>query len=290
MKRTALIAGVVVVALVGGFLGYGWWTRRGPIEFSEGGAFGAAGPSASAAATPTATSRAEPRATGSAAPSKEAGARTTRGSRRSVVGAPRAGSLAAPAPGTYVFAGTGREDVEFGPASACGWDIDRVEMVAKRDGDLTVLDWVWSDNRQQRGIYDFGPKGMRHRYYGAVATCVGVRRTEEGDYTPPSVRLPGDVAVGVRWTSTSRSEGWTEHMRGEVLRRERVRVPAGTFDAYVVHMRVTFSEGQSGTFEATMWYAPSIAFWVKERAQTDIRASGADFTSTYSVELVEHPG
>ncbi|HEX9774331.1 MAG TPA: hypothetical protein VGB83_01950 [Actinomycetota bacterium] len=162
-------------------------------------------------------------------------------------------------------------------------------MVAKRDGGLTVLDWVWSDARQERAIFEIGERGMLHRYYGAVATCVGVRRTEEGGYTPPVVRFPGSPAPGVRWSSTARSDAWTEHMTGEILRRERVRVPAGEFDTYVARMRVTFSDGQSGEFEATMWYAPALGVFVKERAHTDVQASGADFVSDYTIELAEYP-
>lgn len=287
MRRKGLIALVVVASMVGAFVGYGWWTRRAPVSFSEGGAFGSsASPAASASAATSGSASARPTTTvePSPEPTVQANKRTTGPAR-----VRPAGSIAPPAPGTYSYTGSGRENVKFGPASACGWDIDDVTLATKMDGDRVVMDWRWSENRQQRGIFGFDEEGMHHRFFGAVATCVGVRRTEEGTYTPPVTRVRFGLEPGARWEERSRTEQWEEHTVAQILRRERVRVPAGAFDTFVVKIRTTFSNGQSGHFEGLLWFAPALGLWVKEEAEFDIRASGADFTSSYVIELTDHP-
>lgn len=285
MKRKAFIAFSVIVGMIGSFLFYGWWTRRGPIEFAQGGAFGL-----EASASPTASASTSQRdvpkqANPTPAVSVKSEPKKTKGPAR----VRPAGSYAPPAPGTYRYDGTGEERVSFGPASACGWDVEDVSLVVKGDADELIMDWTISDNRQQRGIYVWDREGMHQRFYGAVATCVGVRRTDEGTYQPPSTRLRFGLEPGQGWEEDAQTDGFREHTIARVLRKERIRVPAGRFDAIVYHLRTTFSDGQSGEFEATLWFAPALGVWVKEDAHYDIRASGAEFRSDHTIELREYP-
>jgi hypothetical protein len=88
-----------------------------------------------------------------------------------------------------------------------------------------------------------------------------------------------------RTQAGKRTEDWTV----KVLRKERVTVPAGTFEAYVVEQRTTFSGDETGSRLDTFWYVPSLGMTVKESADTKASQSGSTFSSQYTIELESYP-
>jgi hypothetical protein len=198
--------------------------------------------------------------------------------------------VAIPADGTYRYDGSGSEKVDFGGASPCAWDIEDVPLVVKgQDGGRVVADWTYSGARQERHISSFTRDGWYTDYVGAAVTCLGVRRTEESNYEPHARRVAFPLAIGSTWNMTSRAGERNEEIDGKILRKERVTVPAGTFDTFVVHLLATMSGNSTGTYETTLWFAPSMGLPVKQIARTDVSSSGAKFHSTMTLLLRSAP-
>ncbi|MBI4728182.1 MAG: hypothetical protein HY775_01565 [Acidobacteria bacterium] len=244
-RLIAIVAGIAVVA--GGFLAYGWWSRRGPISFSRGGRFGSSEPSPAA------------RATGG------------------------------PAPGRYLYRGTGTEKVTIGSLPACSWAVGPVALTVARRDESTVLDWEIG-TRAERQIHSFRPDGVFLTYTASTVTCLGIRTTSEDDQNPPALRFRLPLHVGDSWATTSTTENRTERAQVTVERAESVIVPAGRFDAMVVHLKATLSGSQSGTLEATFWYAPRLDLWVKERFASRVSSGPSTFTARWEIDLESLPG
>jgi uncharacterized caspase-like protein len=111
---------------------------------------------------------------------------------------------------------------------------------------------------------------------GAVITDGG------GSYDPPYILIPGgEFQVGKRWegrslrvTNDGRS-GWMEYS-GRIVARERITVPAGSFDTYRLEKRVLFENGE--TQKRVLWMQPE--WGMPLRLTVEIRAPGS------GVELV----
>ena len=63
---------------------------------------------------------------------------------------------------------------------------------------------------------------------------------------------------------------WT----GQVVKYDKVTVPAGVFDTFVIRLRedtemVMFGRSKKSTAVLTWWYAPSVRWWVKRARQAD---------------------
>ncbi|MGQ0845094.1 MAG: hypothetical protein ACT4QF_13270 [Sporichthyaceae bacterium] len=147
-------AGLLVLLLVGGFFGYGWWSRRGDVEYSRGGAAfldaqgleaerlaGAPPPvsardvpaSEQAPPPPSAADRLpaptlaptlpSPAASGAATaaprPSTAGTAKPAEQPAKPVPSAPVAAAVRRPVSGVYTLEVKGREGVKFGPLSFC---------------------------------------------------------------------------------------------------------------------------------------------------------------------------
>ncbi|MFA5786874.1 MAG: DUF3108 domain-containing protein [Actinomycetota bacterium] len=280
-----ILAGVLafVVLVVVGFLAYGWWTRRNPVAFSKGGAFGGISPSG-AETSPSGVETAPTMTTATPSPGKTS-TRTTAPA-LSPSGLVR---VVPPKAGAYGYRAQGDERVKFGPFSACGWKLEEIRLVVKQDAGGTVEDWTYSSNRQERQIYSYRPDGAYLTFTGSAVTCMGVVQNSEEDYVPPALRLKSPMKVGDSWSTSSQAGKRTETATVRVIGTETVTVPAGTFFTYKMELRSTFSGEQTGGTEIDFWYSPSIGLPVKEAQRTNAQSSGATYNSDYVMQLVSVP-
>jgi hypothetical protein len=92
-------------------------------------------------------------------------------------------------------------------------------------------------------------------------------------------QLSFPLEVGKQWNGTNKWDIGTDSGTGKesftVLSYEKVRVPAGEFDAFKLKMKAAWSNhsGGTGSYEKTYWYAPDARTIVKY-----------DVFSTYSPE------
>ena len=77
----------------------------------------------------------------------------------------------------------------------------------------------------------------------------------------------GDLAVGETWTWSGKIGPQVGRQRFEVVREERVKTPAGTFDTLV--LRVTYTGDDDSTGVQTKWLAPGVGI---VREESEVRA------------------
>jgi hypothetical protein len=248
MKRALLIGVAIVAVLAAGLFGYGWWTRRSPVKYTRGGAFGA-----------TTSPSASPSVTGG------------------------------PALGRYRYVGAGKERVDLGAVPACSWPVKDVTLTIASDPSGIVFDWALGKGRIEREIYAYARESVALSFSASTVTCFGVRTTTQDSYRPPAIRFRLPVALGQRWSTHAVTDNRTEDATVTVLGRERVTVPAGTYVAYVIEAKGTFTGSQRGTFETKQWYVPSLGVAAKMIQQTHATRAGATFTSEYTLDLAAGP-
>jgi hypothetical protein len=93
-----------------------------------------------------------------------------------------------------------------------------------------------------------------------------VLRNSKGQFEAPRQFFPAELQVGKRWTTRVaqlRDDGAERalDLNGRVLRRERLTVPAGTFDTYLIVM-TGYQLRSNGDFpvEWKIWVAPGVPF------------------------------
>lgn len=292
MRRSQkILAGAIAAwfVLSFGFLGYGWYTRQGAPEFSQGGSFGSETESTVPGSKVKKAARAKAVAEEKEQRATVAAERRTPTGQTPVVQGPDALPLPYARLGAYAYDGDGRERVTFGGASPCSWEIEDVSLDVKRDGDSRVFDWTYSDERVERHVVGYEPTGIYTEFVGSAVTCVGVRRTSEDRYTPPALRMALPLKVGDSWRDSTQVKERREDVRGEILRTERITVPAGTFRVYVVQIDVQLSGSEEGEFTTTRWFSPDLGVSVKEIAHTDIVSGSAHFVSDMELRLARTP-
>ena len=113
------------------------------------------------------------------------------------------------------------------------------------------------------------------------STIAGALLTDSvGTYDPPLVQIPGsEYQVGKRWSGRSNV---TLHGSGAkvvidydgyIAARERVDVPAGSFETYRVDLKFVVSDGSRRKF--TMWMQPDWGYPVKILYEIRTRSGGA---------------
>jgi hypothetical protein len=197
--------------------------------------------------------------------------------------------VATPKAGSYSYRATGEESVEFGPASACSWKVEQVDMVAKHDASGVVMDWAISPNHQERTIYSYRPDGAYTTYMGVALTCMGIRETSEDHFSPPLLRMRLPLRVGDSWSTTARSESRTETTQIRVVRMETITVPAGQFETYVLEVHAEFTDGTTGSYTGTLWISPSLGFAVREDLHVNAKQSGVALKSDLELQLASFP-
>lgn len=302
-KAAVGLIGVMSV-LIATFDAYSLWSRSGAPSFSQGGAFAqlaapASGPNAGARASAEASTAGRATTAGAGArasaeaPTTGPATTTTAAARASAEARPRVTSAGVgvnfPRPGEYTYRGSGSEKIEFGGNSPCSWELGTVKAVFNREGDHMIKDVTYSEQRQERVIFDYQPEGIYTTFVGAAVTCLGVRHKTEETYDPPALRTKLPLKQGTAWHSTARTPERSEDISGKVLARTTLRVPAGTFDTFKVQIHVTISGNQQGTYDTTFWFSPDLGLSVKQIERTDVRASGAYFFSDVTTELASVP-
>jgi len=279
LARTAIGVASALLLVASSFVSYGYWTRSAPPSFSEGGAF--------RSTEPDPAERTRRQRTKATTEGERGGRGSTVSARPPTVEKNDDVLVALPQPGTYVYDGSGREQISVG--ASCSWDIGEVTAVVRRDGGSIIGDWTYSEERQERHISRFRSSGVYNTFVGAAVTCFGVRNESEEHYSPAARRLALPLAPGSTWNQSVDAGERHEEISGEILRTDRITVPAGTFDVVVFTTRATFSGSATGTFEETAWLAPALGMIVKSNATTDVRQSGAHFTSTMKLQLASLP-
>ena len=98
------------------------------------------------------------------------------------------------------------------------------------------------------------------------------------EFTPALPNFPRPIRVGASWgedlTARSAKSGRTIRVKvqGKMLDWERVRVPAGEFDAFRVRRTVWLEDGDffrtGTTVNETDWYAPAVNHFVRHEDQS----------------------
>src|SRR3546814_12703466 len=89
--------------------------------------------------------------------------------------------------------------------------------------------------------------------------------------------FPLQVGKAVSFTRRWAGEAWQDRI--EVLATERVTVPAGTFDAFVL-LRVSEQVNSDWRAEQRAWYAPELGWVVRFRSEE--RRGGTECVGTCS--------
>ena len=122
-------------------------------------------------------------------------------------------------------------------------------------------------------------------------------RKDRVEYAVPVQIVPAQLQVGRRWTArfaALRQKGeFDEDMSAQIVARETVKVPAGTFDAFRIEARIygmQKTQGRRGRRAATprrqdivTWEVPGLNFAIKEQ-RTLWRRSGIEEEKSFELE------
>ena len=108
-------------------------------------------------------------------------------------------------------------------------------------------------------------------------------------WDPPQQIAPAELQIGRRWSSRTRrrdnvgtSDNDSEY---QILRREKVTVPAGEFDAFLIEGRgyVRHARGLS-RFEDRLWLVPGVNFLIKREWLVDGGRSNGEIREMISLK------
>jgi uncharacterized caspase-like protein len=116
------------------------------------------------------------------------------------------------------------------------------------------------------------------------------------EYAVPVQVIPAQLQIGKRWTArfaaVRRKGEFDEDMSAQVVARESVKVPAGTFDAFRIEARIygvqaTGKRGKHAAFasqtDIVTWEVPGLNFAIKETRSVRRRAGTAE-EKTFELE------
>ena len=146
--------------------------------------------------------------------------------------------------------------------------VARIEAPGARAGARWTYDEIDPYRREVVGsLSQAGVDGARRQAFGA-----------------PYAKLPFPLMPGMHWTERIEAvdaRGWTYawHISGRAYGWERVRTPAGEFDALRISHMMILGDGEgdwpSTTRIETLWYAPAVNGWVRvERRDTQRENKG----------------
>ena len=117
--------------------------------------------------------------------------------------------------------------------------------------------------------------GYRVTQSGAIIRAINGATLDPYQQWIPS----GEYQVGKKWTTRSfmklrtGQQGWVE-IRGKVVARETITVPAGTFDTYKMEMEQTGQDGES--LKITYWGQPDWGVAVRQIRDIQTRGNNRD--------------
>lgn len=311
--------GVLILALLGAFLGYGWWTRRGDVTYSRGGAdfldaeqLASAPPSAAPevaaggggpdepSAPPAPDLAPRPRASASAVPTTTA-PRSSAAPRTTAKPAPVATAKAGvqrPATGVYKLAVSGKEGVKFGPLSFCDRTLpSETSMViapaqGEPDGSYTFdLRYYPGQPAQhdERQILRFTDKAVKLVFEVGTVTCSGIRQSSEVSYSPTVDRVRFPLKVGTSWSGKAGNDKRLEDYTTQIARTDAVTVGGRAYPVYVIESTATFTGSESGERRRVWWFSPDLGVPLKWTDYIKGGRSGASFTNDVTVTVTELP-
>jgi hypothetical protein len=170
-------------------------------------------------------------------------------------------------------------------------------MVAHSDNGLgpsqVVLDVTYSVDHTEREILDRIAPGLAFDFEGGQVRFGGVAQTNQGDYRPPMVQVPTQLAPGQTVAgasqviasdgSTERTEDWTVH----VVDQETVTAAGQAVPTWKVTIDRSSRPGSSQkiTRSRTYWYDPARALWVKYTEREHGEQPYGPFTFTYDDDV-----
>ncbi|MCW2544176.1 MAG: hypothetical protein JWM40_1728 [Frankiales bacterium] len=308
------LAVAVVLGLgVGGFLGYGAYTRSKPVDYSRGGHDFAAAPPASSTPQPLTATTAAPSASASAsaAPSRSSSATAapivvgpSTQAPTAVATAPRATAgptkavVAVPRVGVYKLAVSGSEKVKFGVVSFCNQALPKTSdlVVSKAAGEsATSYDFDLryfpgqTGQHDERHIYRYTPTSTFMDYEIATVTCQGVRQSSETSYGTPQLRAKLPLTVGQSWSNSGGGSERTEKGTWKVERQETLTIAGVKVPTWVITDTVALSGNETGDRTQTWWYSPTWAMPVKWIEQIHGSRSGASYSENVTVSVLSRP-
>lgn len=308
-------AGGLVVVLVAAFLGYGWWSRRGDVEYSRGGEdFLDAEqiPGAPPSSTPTPLPR-DASTAPSARPSGPAAATglptplaplATAVSTKQPTAAPSkapvavAPGVARPTPGVYKLAVSGKEGVKFGPLSFCDRTLpaetSMVVAPAKNEPDGSfAFDLRYypgePEQHDERQILRYTDSAIAMTYEVGTVTCSGIRQSSEVSYTPVVDRVRFPLKVGASWSGKGGNDKRLESYTTKVARKDVVVVAGRSFPVFVIESASTFTGAESGERRRVWWFSPLRGMPLKWTDFIKGGRSGASFTNDVTVAVTSLP-
>jgi len=127
---------------------------------------------------------------------------------------------------------------------------------------------------------------------GLVSDLLGnQRRTKEGYVFSPNQLAPSEFAVGRRWrtrfdVTDPKGVTFQSEQRIRITARERVTVPAGSFNAFRLEGRGHSSNPRGATeIEIRRWHVPAFQWPV---AREELRTRGGKVISTQRLELLSY--
>ena len=104
----------------------------------------------------------------------------------------------------------------------------------------------------------------------------------------PRQFTPAEFQVGKKWTAafvaTKRGDAASIYFDVQIVSREKISVPAGTFDAFRIEAR-GWNKTRGGHLDVTLWMVPGVNFPIKHETLT--RSQKGQFRNTERHELVE---
>jgi len=104
----------------------------------------------------------------------------------------------------------------------------------------------------------------------------------------PRQFTPAEFQVGKKWTAafatTKRGDATSMYFDVQIVRREKVSVPAGTFDAFKIEAK-GWNKTRGSQLETTLWLVPGVNFPIKH--ETLSRSQKGQLKNTERHELVE---
>jgi len=113
---------------------------------------------------------------------------------------------------------------------------------------------------------------------------------KQGDkrFDVPRQFTPAEFQVGRKWTAafvaTTRGDAASIYFDVQIVRREKISVPAGTFDAFRIEAK-GWNKTRGAQLEITLWLVPGVNFPIKHESLT--RSRTGRFRNTERHELVE---
>ncbi len=108
------------------------------------------------------------------------------------------------------------------------------------------------------------------------------------DWSKNDALVQFPLEIGKQW-EVHESQRVVNDLKAEVLALEKVKTPAGEFEAYKISLKGWWrntSNGRTGPHERTIWYAPSAKAVVKQVGAT--RLSNNMLSDQWEVELLEY--